>query len=274
MYDSNAIIIYTDGSAIPNPGCGGIGIVIQFPDKLETNDIEIKEGYVQSTNNRMEILAVIRALQWIKENRLKFHFTRVIIITDSEYVYNNHHNSIYWKKNMWKNIYGKPYENSDLWDLLLKERQKIYVPTEIKWEKGKSREVLKRVDLLAKSGAKSPTNTDYGFTPGKFTKSRTAGNNTAQLFPAAGQEKIIRVYRKLLYEKNHKQIYKITFDEYSITDGAFIKKYVAYRKDNDGGMKRNNCFKVIFNSDQNFPQIVSVKSFPYPKKVCRTGTGV
>jgi len=68
MYDYNALKIYTDGSAIPNPGNGGIGIIIEFPDSSNSDNLEISEGYAHTTNNRMELIACITAIQWLREN--------------------------------------------------------------------------------------------------------------------------------------------------------------------------------------------------------------
>ena len=269
MYDNNAVKIYTDGSAMPNPGQGGIGLVIEFPDSMNKDNFELSEGYNLSTNNRMELLEGINAIEWLRSNIPIYKFTRAIIITDSEYLFNNYSNVVYWKKDKWKTKNGKPYENSDLWDLFLKERQKITIHNEIRWEKGKTRPVLKRVDILAKEGSMHPTKIDYGFNAGKFTASRTNSKKAAILFPANGQEIIIRVYRKVIYGKDVDIIYKIIFDEYSLEQKDFIAKYVAYHKKSTGGLKRNRCFKVTFNSDINFPEIIKVEPFEYPKKQCK-----
>lgn len=145
---------------MPNPGKGGIGIVAEFPDSANTENFELSEGYIQSTNNRMELRACIRALEWLQTEMKTRRLTRAIIITDSAYVYSNNSNAQYWKDNDWKNSEGKPYENHDLWDTFLKERQKTKVRVDIVWEKGKTRPILLRVDALAKQGTKNPTKTD------------------------------------------------------------------------------------------------------------------
>ena len=56
----------------------------------------------------------------------------------------------YWKKGKWVDQYGKPYENKDLWDAFLKERHKLHIRNEIRWEKGKTSKILDRVDFLAR----------------------------------------------------------------------------------------------------------------------------
>ncbi len=250
---------------MPNPGCGGIGMVIEFPDHMLKDNTEISEGYLKSTNNRMELLATIRAFEWLQANRDR-SYSRVIIITDSLYVYSNHQNASYWKKDGWLSKSGRPYENSDLWDAFLKERQKLALSLSIEWEKGKTKEILKRVDALAKSGAKHPTKTDTGFQSGKHTSTRTKSKAGATLFPANNQETKIRVYRKSIYGKNEKEQYKVTFDKFSEETNEFIEKYVAYANKNCVYMKRNCCYLAKFNDDPTYPLILEATPIDYVTK--------
>lgn len=265
-YDPNALKVYTDGSAMPNPGKGGIGIVIEFPDNHELENIEISEGYRTTNNNRMEMLACIRAFEWLQNKSNCRGVRRAIIITDSQYVYNNYKNVGYWKKNSWKASSGKPYENSDLWDTFLKEKAKVALNVEIEWEKGKTKTILLRVDKLAKEGAKHPTRNDYGYQSGKIAGTRTGIKKAALLFPANGQEITIRVYRKSVYGKNENAQYKIYFDEYSKSEKVFTMKYVAYRGKDCIQLERNNCYKARFNTEPTYPVIIKAKPFKYPKK--------
>ncbi len=263
-YDPRALKIYVDGSAIPNPGVGGLGIVVEYPDELELKNTEISEGYFETTNNRMELLACIRAFQWLRNNERKVEITRAIIITDSEYVYNNKNNASYWKKNGWKTKEGRPYENEDLWDNFLKEMVKTGIRTDIEVEEGKTREILNRVDALAKNGAKNPTREDFGYKKGKITATRTSNKKGATLFPANNQIEIIRFYRYNIKGKLEDKVYKITFDLYSKKENKFIEKYFAYiSKTYD--WHRNHCYLVKFNDNPHFPKIERIKSIKYPK---------
>jgi len=104
------IIIYTDGSSRGNPGPGGYGIVMQ---KHGTNYIkEFSEGYRKTTNNRMELLAVIVALEKLKKLNQK-----VYVYTDSKYVSESVEKKwiINWEKKGFKNK-----KNPDLWVRFLK----------------------------------------------------------------------------------------------------------------------------------------------------------
>jgi ribonuclease HI len=267
MYDPNAVKIYTDGSARPtNPGNGGIGLVVEYPDNLNLENLELSEGYKLSTNNRMELTAVISAMEWLQHESIFRRFTRVIIITDSEYVSANYKNAQYWKENDWSSEEGRPYENRDLWDTFLKQRKKIRIHNEICWEKGKGRPVLLRVDALAKEGSGNPTKTDYGYKGGKFTATRTKSKKAATLYSANGQEILIRVYKTNIYGRGSKQIYKVTFDLYDEISKSYLEKYVAYYDAKEcPDLKRNNCYRATFNYSRSFPQILNATHVEYLK---------
>jgi len=118
------IIIYTDGSSRGNPGPGGYGIVMQ---KNGTNYIkEFSEGYRKTTNNRMELLAVIVALEKLKKLNQKVH-----IYTDSKYVSESVEKK--WVNN-WEKKGFKNKKNPDLWIRFLKTFRKHEV--RIFWIKG------------------------------------------------------------------------------------------------------------------------------------------
>ncbi|HWB34106.1 MAG TPA: ribonuclease H [Candidatus Paceibacterota bacterium] len=266
MYDHNAVKIYTDGSARPtNPGRGGIGIVVEYPDNMGLDNFELSEGYLLSTNNRMELMAVIRAMEWLEAESRGKKLARAIIITDSEYVYDHYKSAQYWKANGWRNGDGKPYENPDLWDIFLKQHRKLRFHNEIAWEKGKTREVLRRVDALAKQGSGNSTKTDHGYSGGKFTAPRTKSKKGATLFPAHGQDALIRIYKKRVYGKGDRQIYKVTFDLYDEGTKAYVEKHVAYLGKDCPDLKRNNCYRASFDSSAAFPRILVAEPVEYLK---------
>lgn len=109
------IQIYTDGSSLGNPGPGGWGVVIIEKDKIIK---EIGGGEQNTTNNRMELQAVIEALRYIcnKENLVK----SVIIHADSAYVLGGVTTWIHgWEKNGWRTANKKPVLNQELWKELI-----------------------------------------------------------------------------------------------------------------------------------------------------------
>lgn len=100
------VAIYTDGACRGNPGPGGWGAVLRYGD----HERELSGGENPTTNNRMELLAVIRALETLKRPCV------VDVTTDSQYVKNGITSWIHqWKRNGWKTAARKPVKNADLW---------------------------------------------------------------------------------------------------------------------------------------------------------------
>ena len=139
MENIKPIQIYTDGACRGNPGCGGWGCIINV-----NGDEKEKRGYqAQTTNNRMELTAVIEALKSTPND------TRIVIYTDSKYVMDGINQWIdRWKKNGWMTAARKIVKNKDLWlvlDRLICSRQISWV-----WVKGHSgNEGNERADYLA-----------------------------------------------------------------------------------------------------------------------------
>ncbi len=89
--DPNALKIYTDGSTFKNPGHeGGIAAIVEYPDFLNREYESIfGRAYSNTTNNRMELLACIKSIEYIIKNAEQLGIARAIIITDSIYVSQN-----------------------------------------------------------------------------------------------------------------------------------------------------------------------------------------
>jgi len=144
------IIVYTDGSSRGNPGPGGYGIVMQ---KFGTDYLkEFSEGFKKTTNNRMELLAVIVALEKIKKEQQHVH-----IYTDSKYVSESVEKKWVdsWEKKGFKNK-----KNQDLWIRFLKIYRKHKV--QFFWVKGHNNNPTnERCDFLAVQASKNKDlNTD------------------------------------------------------------------------------------------------------------------
>ena len=118
--------IFTDGACSGNPGPGGWGAILRY----KGTDKEISGGEAQTTNNRMELTAVIEALKLLKEP------CEVTLWTDSKYVADGLGKgwAAGWKKNGWKKADKKPALNPDLWDELLSLNDKNTIT--IQWIKG------------------------------------------------------------------------------------------------------------------------------------------
>jgi ribonuclease HI len=127
MTTHNKIEIYTDGACSGNPGPGGWGAVLIYKEHQK----KISGAERETTNNRMEIRAVIEALKALKKS------SQVIVYTDSKYVQSGINEWIHsWKANGWKNAAKKPIKNVDLWRELDEQAAKHSV--EWIWVKGHS----------------------------------------------------------------------------------------------------------------------------------------
>jgi len=146
------IIIYTDGAAKGNPGPGGYGIVLKYKDKRK----EISEGFSRTTNNRMELLAVIVALESLKRADLK-----VRIYSDSRYVVDAVNKGWLWK---WESARFKKKKNVDLWLRFIQIYRK-YRSVEFTWVKGHADNPdNERCDALAvEASMKSDLPEDSGY---------------------------------------------------------------------------------------------------------------
>jgi len=114
------ILIYTDGACSGNPGPGGWGAVLKYMEHTK----EISGGEAQTTNNRMELTAVIEALKLVNEK------SSIMITTDSVYVKNGITQWIKnWLANNWKTSSKKEVKNRDLWESLY-ELSRVH---EIEW---------------------------------------------------------------------------------------------------------------------------------------------
>ena len=142
--------LYTDGAARGNPdGPGGYGAVLQCIDaKGQLHEREYSCGYVKTTNNRMELMAVIVGLEALVRP------TEVVVYSDSQYVVKafNDHWIEGWMKKGWKNSKKEPVKNKDLW-LRLLEAKKNHSVT-FTWVKGHDgHPENERCDILATTAA-------------------------------------------------------------------------------------------------------------------------
>jgi len=125
MTEGQVVEIYTDGSCRGNPGPGGWGAILRSGN----TEKEIFGGEAATTNNKMELTAVIRALEALKQP------SKVRVYTDSQYVQKGIKEWIHgWKRNGWKTTDKKPVKNKELWVELDELRKKHDI--EWHWVKG------------------------------------------------------------------------------------------------------------------------------------------
>ncbi|MEJ7590864.1 MAG: ribonuclease HI [Planctomycetaceae bacterium] len=157
------VTIYTDGGAVPNPGRGGYGVVLRFGKHAK----ELSGGYALTTNNRMELMAVIVGLEALKER------CRVQLHSDSKYIVDAiiTGSAFKWRDNNWlmKAAGSKKAKNPDLWErLLFAYDQQV---AELVWVKGHAGiDDNERCDQLASDAMQQPDlPPDKGYSPDPST---------------------------------------------------------------------------------------------------------
>jgi ribonuclease HI len=138
------VVIFTDGACSGNPGPGGWGAILTFGETSR----ELKGGEGLTTNNRMELMAAISALEALKRP------CAVELHTDSQYVRQGITSWIHnWKRNGWRTADKKPVKNEDLWRRLEEALARHQV--DWRWVKGHAgHEMNERADELAREGIK------------------------------------------------------------------------------------------------------------------------
>ena len=143
----NRIEIFTDGSCLGNPGPGGWGSIIRTGSGGSLKEIELSGGKKMTTNNEMELSAVVEALRKLKEP------SEVSVTSDSQYVVKGMTSWVKgWIKNGWKTAAKKPVKNRELWE----ELHKLSTPHKVDWiwirgHSGHSEN--ERCDILANDAA-------------------------------------------------------------------------------------------------------------------------
>ncbi len=155
-YDDGAVHIFTDGASLGNPGPGGYGAVVISGDKRN----ELSKGFRLTTNNRMELMACIAALESLPSGEQP-----IIVHSDSRYVVDNllKGNVRRWQSNGWVTAGGEPVKNADLWKKLMTLVDRLN--PQFVWVKGHGgASENERCDQLAQAAAASETlETDKGF---------------------------------------------------------------------------------------------------------------
>jgi ribonuclease HI len=271
MLDPHAMQIHTDGSCYENPGGeSGCAAIVHYPDHLGLPDELIVDfGCSESSSNRMELMACIKTLRWIRQRQPWPDVTRVQIITDSTYITNNvSYNAKNWKENNWCNRHGQPMANDDLWDELLKARSKARMRVDFLWQAGKISQIARQVDKAAKAAAKrGGLDVDTGYRPGGVSRSMVKDHVVAERFPASGQIVVIRPYVKKIM---HKGVHRISFNIFDEGSRTYTGKYFAFaEKDLGAELHMGNGHRVQFNLDPKHPRVlerIEEVSLPKPSR--------
>jgi ribonuclease HI len=263
--DENALTVYTDGSSLPAPRRGGIGVHFVHTDSVgdETYFDLDEPGYAGATNNKMELQAVITALSTINAGRVPeemFEDIRKIdIYTDSQYVANHLGTAIYqWPKDDWHTRDGAPVLNADLWKELVRQYKKArqtWHHVEINWGKGhsSSNPHNQTADKLAKQSARKPMRTldDAVVVRRKKTKQITKPGSVGML----GQRLSIRIVGAEpvpLKPRLSRYRYEV------MSRGSPFFGCIDFAFSENPMLRPNHTYYVRMGADQGYPQIARV----------------
>lgn len=161
--DERDINVYTDGSMLPAPRRGGLGIV--FVTEADDGNWRVDEfsvpGYRASTNNQMERRAVIEALEALARGFAPVSldgYRKVVVRTDSQVLVDGYRYARFvWPSNGWMTREGNPVVDKQEWKTLIKAADRVGIPVEIEWVKGhRNSPHNKMADRLARASAKGP----------------------------------------------------------------------------------------------------------------------
>ncbi len=255
MFNKNILYIYTDGSSIPKPRRGGIGIRYIC---LDENDFEHRHdyenfGYKSATNNQMELCACIEALKQSPKLDEKFSYSSIEIRSDSRYVVDHIGYAKYaWPKQKWYNSNGKPIDNTKLWKELVNYIKKMRCRVEFKWVKAHSKDKDNRaVDKMAKNSAKSALNSPLSV----ITVRRKKTQKTVRIGSVknAGQKIGIRIITSEYFQEQ--RLTKYRFEVVSKNSRYYGNVDIAY---SHLFLKDAHSYLVTFNKNDNNPRILKL----------------
>jgi len=163
MIDDDALMIYTDGSMFGSPRRGGMGFRFVYNDDAgdEKTEGSCLLGYKGATGNQMELQACIEGLKEAASHASLSKFSRIFVITDSQYVQGNVTKAIFeWPKTKWRKRGGGAVLNAEQWKELVREIKRLSpLPVKFKWVRGHSdNKHNKAAHKLAQQSAKGVLN--------------------------------------------------------------------------------------------------------------------
>lgn len=249
----NALLIYTDGSLKYKGRHGGYGIKFIDVDALgcETEiDTFLPTGFTGTTNNRMELMAVVAALRQIPKLPGLIDRPQVVIRTDSKYVVNGYESAPYWAKNGWRTSRGPPVLNIDLWKDLLREAGKLRIRLRIEWVRGHDKDEHNiHVDKLANQSAIGALKRREF--RGSVRRKMAPGRTKTGSVRITGQTMIVYVVEAQPQRKHDEwrlryQVASKDHPDYRAIDWIYSKELLP-----DG-----HYFEVRVNEDPRYPQVV------------------
>jgi len=260
MVIENAINIYADGSSLPRPRSGGIGIRLVIINKEgfeEIQDISLP-GVIGATNNEMELYACIEGVKQAMRHSAFNSFSNIAIHTDSKYVSENYYKAIYeWPRRQWCNYHGRPVANVELWKKLVKKLKALYREQkrfDFYWVEGHSKDKHNRAaDKLAKESAKKATNPPFSVV--KVRRKRSSKSVEPGCVPMLNQILAIRIITE--YDLRTQRLFKYKYEVVS-EDSPYFGNIDFVYSEREIMLRATHCYSVKFNENHNNPRIVEV----------------
>ena len=255
MIDEYALNIYTDGSSLSRPRRGGMGARFVIVD-AQGNEVRHDEqfvGHKEATNNQMELLACVKALQDIPPGFMSDEIQRIIIYTDSMYVRDNKNNAIFsWPTQGWRNRDGKAIENVDLWKALVKKIKNAPRSVVIKWVKGHAKnEHNNAADKLARASAEDHLNEPL-FVQSVRRKKTTQSVSYGSVL-MEGQELDIRVITDKWMR--HQKIWRYKYEVLEC-DSPYVGSVDII--DSEHQLRAHHSYRVVVGENPRNPMILDV----------------
>jgi ribonuclease HI len=256
MVYENALNIFADGSSYSHPRRGGIGIRYVTIDDAGHEVVRDEEvlGHEGATNNEMELLACIKALEGASEHASFDTVDRIYVFSDSMYVTNNLNRAKFeWPKLKWHNRNGRPVENAELWKRLIRLLHNIPKRIDFEWVKGHAKDTHnKAVDKLAKQSAKGVLNHPLKVTAVRRKKSSLIVERGS--VPMRGQTLSIGVITDTYMRVQ--RLYKYKYEV--LSDGADNGKVDFIFHDSEECLRAGHHYEVRVNDDTKNPRIIEV----------------
>lgn len=256
-HDEAALTIYADGASLWSPVRGGIGYRFLFTD-ADGNEVHkdyCPPGFKGASNNEMELMACIEALEEAVTLPDFERFSGIDIYTDSQYVSENLKRAKWsWPKNGWVTDYGRgtPVENVELWKRLIKAENNMGKRVRISWVRGHAKNIHnKAVDKLAKTSAKSAIRPPISVT--SVRRKRTDNKTKLGSIRPQGQRLTIRIIEVEWMRTRRIWKYRTeVISQYSDYSGNIDRLY------SKESLRDGHIYEVTLNRDANYPKIQKI----------------
>lgn len=259
--EEDALNIYTDGSMLPKPRRGGIGVIfilINGEGEEEQSDPFIP-GYAGATNQQMELQACIEGLRLSTSQQPPFErhrYRKIIVFTDSQYLFNNYMRAMHtWSRNGWRRSSGAPVDNAKQWKELVRLIRRVSNQGkrfDIRWVPGKKTPRGKAVDKQAKVSARlAPARQLQPFRIRRKTSSEELDRGNVK---AQGQRLTIRITKdELLPQREMKYTYEVLSKKSPFRG----RRDIIYAEESCE-MRAGHHYYVLLNEDTAHPRVVKV----------------